>query len=273
MPDIIFARPRHDYGSYSDLWKLVELSQYPVVYMDEIDPQSDNCYIFSTPDNHWRDGTYHVGWPDAKARIIYLNLEWYTDVDYSAVPGLSEVWTGDKWWADTFHQRYVPIGGHAGLRPDEPAGAGEPYDVAWLAYESYRRMHARAQLTRYPLSIAPNGWGRERHNLLSRSRCMVHIHQLHMNDNDPIGTPIATVCPLRWVLAAAYSLPMVTETLADGGVFTAGYRFMGDMEYLPKLLMNWLEPANANQLRDVGQGLHQYLCTHYTFRKGIEAHV
>lgn len=273
MPDIIFARPRHDYGSYSDLWRLVELSNFPTIYMDEIDPQSDNVYIFSTPDNHWRDGTYHVGWPGATARIIYLNLEWYTDVDYSIVPGLSEVWTGDQHWADTYYQRYVPIGSHPGLRPDEPADDGAVYDVAWLAYESYRRMHARAQMTAHALTIAPNGWGRERHNILSRSRCMVHVHQLHHDNDDPFGTPIATVCPLRWVLAAAYSLPMVTETLADEGVFTAGYRLMAGLDYLPQFLTTWLEPVNANLLHDFGHSLNRFLCHEYTFRKGIEGHL
>lgn len=273
MSEIIFARPRDNYGSYSDLHRLIELSGYPLIFIDEIDDQSDNLYIFSTPSTHWHDGLERKGWPGAKARIIYMNMEWYTDVDYSMVPGLSEVWTGDKYWADTYHQRYVPIGGHPGLRLDEPVDAGPIYDVAWLAYESYRRMHARGQLTAYSVSIAPNGWGSERHQILSRSRSMIHIHQLHADNDDPIGTPIATVCPLRWVLAAAYELPMVTETLADCGKFTAGYRIMADMEYLPKLVTSWLEPANANQLRDVGRSLHRLLCHDYTFRKSVEAHV
>lgn len=273
MNDIIFARPRHEYGSYSDLWRLVELSNFPLIFMDEIDPSSDNCYIFSTPDTHWIDGTYHRGWPGAKARIICLNLEWYTDIDYHAIPGLAETWSADKWFAETYHQRYVPMGGHAGLRPDEPAEDGAVYDVAWLAYESYRRMHARAQLTAYSLSIAPNGWGSERHKILSHARCMVHVHQLHTNNDDPIGTPIATVCPLRWVLAAAYSLPMVTETLADCGIFSSSYRLMADMDYLPQFLGAWLEPVNANLLRDFGHALNRLLTVDYTFRKGIEAHV
>lgn len=273
MNDIIFARARDHYGSYSDLYRLIELSGYPLIFIDEIDAESDNCYIFSTPSTHWHDGLERVGWPGATARIIYLNLEWYTDVDYSIVPGLSEVWTGDRYWAETYHQRYVPMGGHAGLRPDEPIEDGVIYDVAWLAYESYRRMHARAQMTAYALSIAPNGWGSERHKILSHARCMVHVHQLHTNNDDPIGTPIATVCPLRWVLAAAYSLPMVTETLADCGIFSSSFRLMADMDYLPQFLGTWLEPVNANLLRDFGHALNRLLCEQYTFRKSVEAHV
>lgn len=273
MPEVIFARARDNYGSYTDLYSLIELSGYPMIYVDEIDAQSDNCYIFSTPSTHWHDGLERNGWPDAKARIIYYNLEWYTDVDYSVIPGLSEVWSADKWFAETYHQRYVPMGGHPGLRLADTPEDGPQYDIAWLAYESYRRMYARGQFNAYSLSIAPNAWGIERHNVLSRSRCMVHVHQLATDDTQPIETPIATVCPLRWVLAAAYSLPMVTETLADCGVFTAGYRLMADIDYLPKFLGTWLEPTNANMLRDFGHSLHGLLCEHYTFRKGIEAHV
>jgi hypothetical protein len=35
--DIIFARTRWNYESYVDYWDLVELSNFPIVWLDEMD--------------------------------------------------------------------------------------------------------------------------------------------------------------------------------------------------------------------------------------------
>lgn len=264
MPDIIFARPRHEYESYRDFWRLVELSGFPIVHMDEIDAESENVYIFSTPATHWHDGTERRGWDSPRARIICYLIEWYADVDYSVIPGV-EIWTPDAWWSKQKGLRYVPMGGHGGLRLDDNGRTwAKKYDVATLFAPSYRRYAAIGQLTANAVTIAPNGWGQERHEILSQSRCMVSVHQ---NDG------LLTVAPQRWALAAAYSLPMITETLADPGVFTANYRLMSDLQHIGEFARTWLAPENARMVEDYGRSLHQFLCEHYTFRKGIEAHV
>lgn len=274
MSDIIFAKPRHTYDSYGDFWRLVELSNYHTIYMDEIDPQSDNLYIFSTPDNHWVDGTYNRGWPGAKARIIYWNIEFYLDVDYTAIPGV-EVWCADKYFADRTHTRYVPMGSHSGLNPaDENDTAYEKrYDAATLWADCERRYFARARLTENAVSIAPNGWGSVRHEILSQSRVMVCVHQQAFDNTQAVATPIATVAPQRWCLASAYRLPMITETLFDPGIFTAGYRLMCDLPNMGRFLNTWLLPENARILADFGHSLHQLLCQNYTFKKSVEANV
>lgn len=261
MDEVVFARPRHTYGSYSDFWRLVELSGFPIIYMDEIDADSDNIYIFSTPDTHWHDGTYHQGYPGARARMICYNLEWYADVDYRAIPGV-EIWSPDKWWAEKIGAKYVPMGSHGGLCHEDGLDWAKVYDVATLWAPSFRRYVGRGQLISHGINIAPDGWGQARHELLSQSRCMVTVHQ---------KDGLATVAPQRWCLAAAYGLPMITETLADSGIFTATYRLMCDLEYLGQFVQTWLAPENANALADYGHGLHQLLCERYTFRKGIEA--
>jgi hypothetical protein len=74
---VIFARSDQTYDSYSDLLRLIELSGFPLVTLGDIDPTSDNVYIFSTPQTYWHDGTERRGWPAARARIIYYNIEWY----------------------------------------------------------------------------------------------------------------------------------------------------------------------------------------------------
>lgn len=262
MPDIIFARPRHTYESYSDFWRLVELSGFPIIYMDEIDADSDHVYIFSTPATHWHDGVERHGWENPRARIIYYNIEWYMDVDYSSIPGV-EVWNADKWHAEQTHTRYVPMGGHSGLRLEDGLDWEKKYDVATLFAPSYRRYAALDQLMTHGVHIAPNGWGQVRHESLSQSRAMIQVHQ----------KDLPTIAPQRWALAAAYRLPMITETLADSGMFTANYRLMCDLEHLGAFVSTWLAPENRSLLADYGHCLHQLLCEHYTFRKGIEAHL
>ena len=43
---IIFTRTRHTYDSYSDFWKLVELSGFNICFVDEIDISLENiCNI------------------------------------------------------------------------------------------------------------------------------------------------------------------------------------------------------------------------------------
>lgn len=280
MPDIIFARPRHTYGSYSDFWKLVELSNYRIIHIDEIDAQSDNVYIFTTPATHWHDGTERRGWPDAKARIIYWNIEFYLDVDYTSIPGV-EVWHADKYFADRTHTRYVPMGSHSGLRPNDDGSTSlttgtayeKKYDAVTLWADCERRYFARARLTENGITIAPNGWGSARHEILSQSRTMVCVHQQAFDNTQAVATPIATVAPQRWCLAAAYGLPMVTETLFDPGLFTAEFRLMSDLSHLGRFLGTWLLPENARILADYGHSLHQLLCEHYTFKTSVERHV
>lgn len=71
MSNILFARPRHDYGSYADFYRLIELSGYPLVYFDEIDTASDNCYIMTmiNGENHAPER-----WQGARARLILWDL-------------------------------------------------------------------------------------------------------------------------------------------------------------------------------------------------------
>lgn len=260
MPDVIFARPDHTYASYSDFWRLVELSGYPIITIGEIDDASDNVYIFSTPDTHWHDGTVRKGWPNARARIICFNIEWYLDVDYRVVPGV-EVWSADKWYAERTGTRYVPLGSHPDLklRPDSPNG--RVYDVVTLAAPSVNRYTAQGQLRMYDVSEAPNAWGDERHTILMQSRAMLHAHQ---------WADRPTVAPQRFALAAAYGLPLITETLADEGIYGKGYKLMCGIDYMGQAVSTWLKPENANHLADYAGALHGLLCEHHTFRKVIE---
>jgi len=255
MNEPIFAHPRWDYQSYSDFKRIVELSGYQSCYMDEMDLQSDNTYIFSTPDTYWGHG-----WPDAKCRIIAYLFEWYTDVDYSAIPNV-EIWCADKYWANRIGARYVPMGSHADLNPRPQDSADKVYDVCTLWAGSYNRYHADDLMNRVDLSRAPNGWGEERHRILSQSRMMVAVHQ---------NPEAKTLAPQRWALAAAYKLPVISETLADAGLL-ADVTIQCDLEDVGEIAASWKRIENAGKLRAKGEALHQLLCHEYTFRKGIES--
>lgn len=258
MTDVTFARSDQEYGSYSDLWRLVQLSGYPLIKVSEIDPDSDNAYIFSTPQTYWWDGTERRGWSDAKARIIYYNIEWYEDVDYKNIPGV-EIWSADKWHADKIGAKYVPLGSHPEL-PDLPLeDCPKVWDVAFLAYMTNRRLEAKLWLDEVGISQSPQGWALERHSILQQTRMMLHVHQ---NDG------IHTVAPQRWALAAAYKLPLITENIADCGIFSNGYMMQCARDYLADFIKMW---RDSHRLVDYGNALHQLLCVEHTFRSCVEA--
>lgn len=255
MSDVIFARPRWDYQSYADYWRLIQLAGYPLTFIDEIDANSDNTYIFSQPPTDW-----HHGWQNPRARVIYYAIEWYLDVDYRAIPGV-ELWSADKWYAERIGAKYVPMGSHRDLNPQPDERCEKVYDVATLWAGSYPRYHAEDLIARYMLTRAPNAWGEERHRVLSQSRMMVAVHQNH---------DVQTVAPQRWALAAAYRLPVVSETLADAGI-VGDVTITCDLESIGEVAASWKRQENASKLRAKGDALYELLCERWTFRKGIEA--
>lgn len=224
--------------------------------MDEMDLQSDNTYIFSTPDTHWMQG-----WPDAKCRIIYYCFEWYLDKEkeYSNIPCI-ETWCTDKWWSDRIGAKYVPMGSHRDLNPRPLDSVDKIYDVCTLWAGSFNRYHAEDLINRAELTRAPNGWGDERHRVLSQSRMMVCVHQ---------NPDAKTVAPQRWALAAAYKLPVISETLADAGLL-ADVTVQADLESIGEVAASWKQVNNYGKLKAKGEALYRLLCEEYTFRIGIE---
>ncbi len=259
MGDVIFARPRWDYASYTDLYDLIMISGYPFIYIDEIDPQSDNTYICTIA-----NGENKAGWQNPRARIILYDLEWHLDgVD---IPGLYDVWAADAWYAQKIGARYVPLGSHPDLKNGWPTPAIPVYDAATLWYVTPRRQTVLTHMAQHDVLIAPpcDQWGEQRHKLLSASRSMVHVHQ---------RDDAFTVAPQRFALAAAYKLPIITETLADEGIFTNSYRLMSDFRHLGEFVAMWTRSQNTQRLQDYGHALHQLLCVDHTFRKVVDANV
>lgn len=263
MSNVFFARPRTWYGSYVDLYNLIELSGYELLYFDEIDPTSDNTYILTL-----FNGEILNGWPDARARIILWDFEWRLEGDYPVIPGVREFWTSDAWYAKQVDIRFVPLGSHAGLKIGADAPEKE-YDTIFLGYFVPRRQAVLADLIergvrvpfderRQPITSA---WDNARHVLLTHSRSMLHVHQW---DNIP------TLAPLRVAVAAAYSLPLIMETPAVRDPL--GHRALcSDYANLAAFTAMWTRRNEAHILEDFGRGLHGLLCRDMTFRKCVEA--
>lgn len=275
MSDVWFVKTRYQdigYVPYQDWFKLAELSGYPTCYLDEMDVHDASKTYIITPLN----GEWIGGWPDAKARVILWELEWRRDwrAEIDTPPGVAETWASDKAYAEKIGARYVILGSHADLAapliPKENAHLEEAwlqelpqYDIAFMAYlDPSRRKHLYNELTLTGLRFAPNGWNDQRHIALKRSRLMVHIHQW---DNLPY------IAPLRWCIAAAYSLPLISESVVDRGKFGYGHFMTADYDHLVPFTLQWLRPENANVLADYGRALHGFLCKENTFRKCVEA--
>lgn len=258
MSQVLFARPRHEYQSYSDYWRLVELAGYPIIYLDEMDLQSDNCYIFSTPSTFWHDGVEGNGFPNARARLIYHSLEFYLDVNYPTIPGV-EVWTPDKWYAEKTDTRYVPFGSDVALNL-QPGTMPSARYVATLWAESGHRYTAYGSMVNAGLRMGVGGWGETRHLNLLSSSVMVHAHQ---------WSDRPTIAPQRWALAAAYRLPLISEHLGDAGVFN-GMVLETNAQEMGTFVYEHVQPANRGLMRRYADRLYDQMCIKQPFRRTIE---
>ena len=267
MSQVIFCKTRYQdigYHSYNDLWQMVVLAGYPLIYVDQIPEHdsADTTFIITPVNgewNTWGKGLIH-------GRVILWQLEWNWDGEHNIPACVDEVWNSDKAHAEKSGFRYVPMGGDERLNEFELPNYDTPqsYDVAQISYQTHRRQIITEQLKANGLTLAPISglWGSARSLVLRQSSLMLHVHQRE----DTVG-----VAPLRWCLAAAHHLPLVTEMVPDRGVF--GYSMMVQAEYgfLAAFTANMLKDKRL--LRDYAEALHGFLCVDYTFRKSVDSHV
>jgi hypothetical protein len=267
MSDVYFVRMREMldgyYDSYRDAFTLAELSGYPVIWLNEIDPDSDHTYILSPLNGSWTHG-----WENPKARIILWDLEWRLETGahewgkslLTVPPGVSEVWASDKWYAGQIGARYVPLGSHPGLVQTE-APAQDHFDIAPLSCQSQDggRQHMMDLLMQKGLAIAPNAWNPERDKILKNTTAMLHIHQWR---------GVRTVAPLRYAMAAAYGIPLIAEQVENRDIFDNIVLFT-DYDAMPEYVATMTRRYQA-ELRERGQTLHELLCGEYSFRNCVE---
>lgn len=264
MSNVYFVKTKTHYDPYRDLFRLAELSGYPICYIDEMDIyDASKTYIF-TPLN----GETENGWRDATAQIILFDMEWrigessYEWAENLLVipPGVKRVWASDKWYASKINAEYVPLGSHPDLVGDAVLN-GDGYDAALLAYLSGRRQHIAGQLQdKHGLKLAPNAWNPERDAMLKATTAMIHVHQ---HDKVP------TIAPLRFALAAAYKLPLISERVYEADLFRDVVLF-AEYEALPDYAATLIR-RHGDMLRDYGAALHDRLCVSNSLRSFVEA--
>ncbi len=250
--DPIFIFPAKDYPSYSDIKRLVALSGFEARTLKQIDAFSRQPLIIVSPEPL----------PDltgVKARVIAWQLEYAGDYTHNYDGFAGEVWASDKAWADARGARYVLMGSHEGLASGLWARVSDndpmpDYDVTMLGYMTPRRQAVKAQLPdlRWPEDY-PGYDTNARRAILDSTRLMLHVHQ---HENAPF------LAPQRIALAAAYHMPVVSETTPGLGdleavVDTASY------EDLPKVVSARLKNKT---LGNEGELLYHFLCVEHPFR-------
>lgn len=270
----VFARTRHEYGSYQDFWRLVELSGFATCFVDQIRLDSPETFVV-TPINgefrpHIENERRRVALGDGKVRanVIWWALE---RPDHAGAQDWSETVTDllqyvDGIWVSSMYLRkldervtWVPMGSHARLA--EPLFERVfAYDVAMMAYMTPRRQRIADQFVQRGFKLAPNAWGKERDEILRSTRCMLNVHQ---NDQ-----PAPMEEPLRFALAAAYKLPLVSEEVQDPGLLLYGTDFLshpygGLVMAVERVLF---APSLASVL---GDNLHHQLCVEHTFERCV----
>lgn len=206
---MIFVRLRNDqgelYGSYTDYWKLVELSGFATCEIDEIEPDSANTYVLA-PTN----GNAHaVAQQSRRCGMIAWALERPTGGYSGFAPACYDsVWVSDRWLCKELlaygapHVRYVTMGGHPGLGGQR---RDPRVDFTHQAYMYGRRLGLLNRVLAQGYQCNAAGWGAERDECLATARMGLCLHQ----DELPI------IEPLRFTLFACWRLPLVCEASQD----------------------------------------------------------
>ncbi len=269
----VFARTRWSYDSYRDYWTLVELAGFRTCYVDEMDLLADETYIVTPVNGELRPyvGRFRAvtgGRAAQKARLIWWNLERPdSGSDEGQFPGslVSLVatealdWFDFVWSSCRFMASQDPRIVHVVMGSDQRlARIGKQeaaYDIAHLSYLTSRRHAILGQLRH--LRIAPNSWEPERSRILAGTRAMLNVHQ----------TPAPIVEPLRFVLAAAFGMPLLSETCADPWPLEPGKEIlMADHALLPGMVGSWLDDPS---IADIGEALKKKLTEEWTFKDGV----
>jgi hypothetical protein len=262
----IFARTRHVYESYCDFWKFVELSGFETCFVDDIDLAAEAMYIF-TPLNgevipHFRSQADRT----RRARVIWWNLErpapkvgdptFEKSLDEIALL-VDAIWVSDNWCAKQDPRlTYVLMGGH---RAFGTPSSEKHFDLCHLSYLWGRRQIAVDQLVAAGLTIAPPAWTREQKDeAVGKSWCMLNLHQYAES---------ALVAPIRFAVAASYSIPIISETFHD----ESSKRLCYIVDDLPNLVRQGAQLVKLQEpLLALGSRLHNELCIKTDFRHEVE---
>jgi hypothetical protein len=208
MNEVVFMRPRQEYASYQDLWRLITMSGYRIKYVDEINWDEDITVIGLPKHSSWDSIP-----KKRRAKLVWYNTERLhrdaplMDMSNPFIPAcVDEVWAADKAIADIQQAKYVFLGGHQAFGSVNVRA--KHYDIIHLMAPMPRRHDLLRQLNR-EFTIADTGdlRGAERHERLRASKLMVMAHQDEHR----------WVMPPRMMIGACYALPMICEECVNPG--------------------------------------------------------
>lgn len=265
MNNILFARPRHYYKGYDDFARLVDLSGFTLCYLDQANWRDGSLTVIATPK--------HPEWDEVIPRDHRCRLIWWTlerghtdeplmDMSNPFKPDyVDEVWASDPAFAASIGARYVFLGGHRAFGSVNVRA--RQYDYITLMARMGRRMGLFAALEARGLRGAdlPGGtWGEARHERLMQSKLMISCHQ----DEYPWSEPI------RFMIAACYGLPILTEHCqSGGGYYQADAIAKGSLEELPTLAVQLL--GNEVARSRLAANAYRLVVNEHPFRREVEA--
>jgi hypothetical protein len=195
------------YSSYNDYFRLVHLSGFKECDLEQVDPASDNTYIFTLnfhglnqepiPDEYFPDGR--------SARYIHHQIERVNLIDER----FDEIWFSDKSIPELRHPkaRYVTLGGHQDFMEPLP-DVQKQYDFSHMCYPAGRRFGMLEDMLKrgFSLAPAPIEW-EEKNRVMQESKMGLALHQ-H-------GDSLDMIEPLRYTVFSCMKLPILAEKSKD----------------------------------------------------------
>lgn len=269
-----FVRTKHDYDAYTDFWKLVNLSGFQTTTTAQADLRQRGLYICPNLDHDllgWataapkgRRGAKVVFWdlerPDAHLREGMDPVSLYRAATDEILEWADAIWVSDMGLRKLDLRRtFAVLGGHEGLMERRPATI--LHDILHLGQRTPRRISVLDALRLKSFRIVEPTWGTSRLEALASSRVLLGI--------DRIGH-LKVGAPLRWVVAAAYGLPIITEAVADPYPLTPGQDIvMAPYDRLADTVIETLS-LEPSALAWIGQLAWATYCRVWTFRYGVE---
>ncbi len=272
MESIVFVRSTRNYSSYTDFWRLVELSGFPIVDQSQVHFESDRLYVWVEMDVDFmvpvsdhpkstrraRTAFWHIEPVDRRASATTDAATWWKRSLDQTLLLVDDVWVSDMGiFRMDPRSRWVCFGGHPGLR-ENVANTGPRYDVAHIGQVTPRREKVITELELRGISVSPGPRGESRIWILSSSKLMLDVQRLE-------GVPLVT--PIRWVTAAAYKLPLVREELPDPSPLVKDESIL--MAPYDKLA-DRVEEALYQDLTPIGHAAWKAFCETNTFRSCVE---
>lgn len=268
MTDPIFVKTG-PYASYGDFYDLATLSGFETVGISGVDLHSKNTYIFATFDEAMMSCLEMLPTGKRTARAIF----WYLErPDANLRPGMDlketfnqaidqilsfadEIWVSDRLVHSLDGRlKFAVFGGHEGLAQAAPRE--KLYGAVHFGHETPRRKKVLDELANQ-CALKRATWGSWRDADLASSRLLVIIDRvegLHVSNS------------MRWVVAAAYRLPVIQERIRDPFP-TRDLLIMVSYEDLAKEAVGALK---SSHLEDLGEQLWDLYCREWTFRRGVE---